>query len=144
MFWEKTNKNKNKNNNNIIAPGTSIEGRIYSPRSIQIEGRVTGEIISKKELVIGKRGKVIANIKTKSTIIEGSFTGNIISLGEVKIAPTGKLVGNIIHRDTSFITNDGGLLKGRNIIVDNKKIFKIRVNEKLSNVKITPRKISEY
>ena len=144
MFFTKTNKDKNNNNHNIISSGTSIEGRIYSPRSLQIEGSVTGEIISKKELIIGREGKVKANIKTKNTVVEGSFVGNIISLGDVRIAPTGKLIGNIIHRDSSLITNDGGMLKGRNIIVDNRKIFKIRVNEKLSNIKITPRKISEY
>jgi len=144
MLWTKNNKDKNTNNQNIIATGTRIEGRIYSPRPLQIEGTVTGEIISKKELIIGKEGKVKANIKTKNTVVEGSFTGNIISLGDVKVTSTGKLTGNIIHRDTSFITNDGGLLKGKNIIVDNRKIFKIRVNEKLSNIKIKPRKISEY
>ncbi|MFA5014567.1 MAG: polymer-forming cytoskeletal protein [Actinomycetota bacterium] len=144
MLWAKNNKDKNLNNQNIIASGTIIEGRIYSPRSLQIEGSVTGEIISKRELIISKEGKVKANIKTKNTVVEGSFTGNIISLGDVRITPTGKLIGNIIHRDSSLITNDGGMLKGRNIIVDNRKIFKIRVNEKLSNIKIIPRKISEY
>ena len=144
MLWAKNNKDKNLNNQNIIASGTIIEGRIYSPCSLQIEGSVTGEIISKKELIIGREGKVKANIKAKNTVVEGSFAGNIISLGDVRIAPTGKLIGNIIHRDSSLITNDGGTLKGRNIIVDNRKIFKIRVNENLSDIKITPRKISEY
>jgi len=144
MFFTKTNIDKKNNNHNIISSGTSIEGRIYSPRPLHIEGTVTGEIISKRELIIGREGKVKANIKTKNTVVEGSFTGNIISLGDVKITPTGKLTGNIIHRNTSLITNDGGLLKGKNIIVDNRKIFKIRANEKLSNIKIKPRKISEY
>lgn len=144
MFFTKTNKESNNNNHNIISSGTSIEGRIYSPRSLYIEGTVTGEIISKKELIIGKEGKVKANIKTKNTVIEGSFTGNIISLGDVRVTPTGKLTGNIIHRDTSLITNDGGSIKGKNIIVDNRRIFKIRVNEKLSDIKINPRKISDY
>lgn len=144
MLFTKTNKDKNNNTYNIISKGTNIEGRIYSPHSIQIEGVVAGEIISKKELIIGKEGKVRANIKTKNTVIEGSFTGNIISSGEVKITSTGKLVGNIIQKDAFLSINDGGLFKGKNIIVSNKEIFKINDNERISNIKIKPKKILEY
>ena len=144
MPFTKTNKDKNNNTYNIISQGTNIEGKIYSPRSIQIEGAVAGEIISKKELVIGKEGKVRANIKTKNTIIEGSFTGNIISSGEVKITSTGKLVGNIIQRDNLITINDGGLFNGKNIIIDNKETFRIIANGKISSIKIRPKKILDY
>ena len=57
MFGKKASQAEDKYNNNIIAEGVCIEGRIYSPRPIQIDGRVVGEIISKKELVIGKKEK---------------------------------------------------------------------------------------
>ncbi len=144
MLFVKNNKDKNNNSYNVISQGTNINGRIYSPHSIRIEGTVAGEIISKEELVIGKEGKVRANIKTKNTIVEGSFTGNIISSGEVRITSTGKLIGNIIQKDASLSINDGGVFKGRSIIVGSKKIFKINDNEQISNIKIKPKKILEY
>ena len=144
MFGKKVSQTKDKYNNNIIEEGVGIEGRIYSPRPIQIDGRVVGEIISKKELVIGKEGKVRANIKAKNAIIEGDVTGNIISSGEVRITPTGKMIGNIIQRDISLIIDDGGLFKGENIIVYNTEIFKINNDKKISGIKIKPKKILEY
>jgi len=145
MFGKKASQAEDKyNNNNIIAEGVGIEGRIYSPRSIQIDGTVVGEVISKKELVIGKKGKVKANIKTKNAIIEGDVTGNVISSGEVRITSTGKMIGNIIQRNISLIIDDGGLFKGKNIIVYNTEIFKINNDKKISGIKIKPKKIFEY
>ncbi len=142
IFHLKTDKENNYCN--IIASGTNIMGRIYSPHPIQIEGIVAGEIISREELVIGKKGKVRANIKTKNMVIEGSFTGNIISAEEVLITSTGKLKGNVIQKDTYLIINKNGLFKGNSIIIDNKEIFKINNSEKLSNIKITPKKILKF
>jgi cytoskeletal protein CcmA (bactofilin family) len=139
-----TKAGKDNNYNNIIAPGTDIRGRIYSPCPIKIEGMVSGEIISRGELVIGKEGKVRANIKTKKTVIEGSFTGNIISAGEVSITSTGELEGNIIQKNTYLVIKDHGLFRGNNIIIDNKEIFKIYDGEKLSAIKIKPKKILKF
>ncbi|MDD5622142.1 MAG: polymer-forming cytoskeletal protein [Actinomycetota bacterium] len=142
MFGIKTTKDKN--NHNIIASGTNIEGTIYSPSSIKIDGSVTGEIISRKELTIGKEGKIRASIKTKKMIIEGSVVGNIISIGEVKITSSGKMAGNIIQKNTSLIIDDEGSFKGNSILINDRKIFKIKDTEKISNIKIVPEKILRY
>lgn len=48
----------------IIEEGVFIEGKIYSKGSTRINGIVKGEVISEKELIIGREGKVEANIKT--------------------------------------------------------------------------------
>ena len=144
MFGKKVFQTEDSSNNNIIAEGVDTEGRIYSPRPIQVDGTVVGEIISKKELIIGRTGKAKANIKAKSVIIEGDVTGNIISSGEVRITSTGKVTGNIIQRDISLIIDDGGLFKGKNITVYNREIFRINNNDKISGIKIKPKRILEY
>ncbi len=135
---------KNKNNHNIIASGTNIEGKIYSPSSLKIDGSVIGEIISRKGLTIGKEGKVRASIKTKNMVIEGSVVGNIISIGEVKITSSGKMAGNIIQKNISLTVDDEGLFKGNSILIDDRKIFIIKDTEKISNIKIVPKKILQY
>ena len=146
MFFIKSRENKEDIiiNNNIISAETSIEGRIYSPRPIAIEGTVTGEIISKREVVIGNEGRVRANIKARSIIIEGNFTGNIILLGEAKVTSTGKLFGNVIQMDAFITIEDGGLFKGKNIITVNKGIFEINNKDSISNIRIKPKKILQY
>lgn len=144
MFFIKSQKDKKDNDNNIISKETSIEGRIYSPRSIKIDGAVTGEIISKKEVIIEEEGRVKANIKAKNIVIEGNFTGNIILSGEAKITPTGKLFGNVIQMDPFLTIEEGGLFKGKNVITDNKEIFEINNKGTISDIKIKPKKILEY
>jgi cytoskeletal protein CcmA (bactofilin family) len=144
MFFAKHRENKKENNYNIISPKTSIEGKIYSPAPIQINGTVTGEIISKKEVVIGREAVVKANIKTRNILIEGSFTGNLILSGEVKITSTGKLSGNIIQINTSLNIEDGGFFKGKHIITDNKEIFETGNKSIISHIRIKPKKILEY
>lgn len=144
MFSKKVSQTEDSGSNNIIAEGAHIEGRIYSPSPIQIDGTVVGEIISKKELVVGRKGKVKANIKTKNAIIEGDVTGNIISSREVRITSTGKMIGIIIQRDISLIIDYGGLFKGKNITVYNREIFRINDGDKISGIKIKPKRILEY
>ena len=108
----------------VIAEGVIIEGKLYSRGSTRIDGRVTGEIVSEKELTIGKEGKVEATVKTANAIIAGTFKGEMISSGGVEITSTGKFTGKIIQKDAMLTVSKGGLFKGESIISDDQEIFK--------------------
>lgn len=114
----------------IIEEGVYIEGRVYSRGSTRINGIVKGEIISEKELVIGREGKVEANIKTNTSKILGSFKGEMIASGEVEITATGRFIGNLTQKGTLLTIQKGGLFKGQSIVTDNQDIYKIEVPEK--------------
>jgi len=109
----------------VIAEGVKIEGKIYSKGSTRIDGYVIGEVISEKEFIVGKEGKVEANVKTCNAVIAGSFKGEMISSGEVEITATGKFLGNLIQKDALLTIAKGGLFKGESIISENQDIFKI-------------------
>jgi cytoskeletal protein CcmA (bactofilin family) len=108
----------------IIAEGVKIEGRLYSKGSTRIDGEVTGEIISENELVIGREGKVEANIKTSNATIAGSFKGEMIVSGEIEITATGKFIGNLTQKDALLTVAKGGVFKGQIIIAENQEVFK--------------------
>jgi len=114
----------------IIAEGVLIDGTLFSPGTTRIDGRVNGEIISEKEVIIGKEGKVEAKVKTKDAVIAGAFTGNMIASGEVEITSTGKFTGNLIQRDALLTIEKGGLFKGEIVISEDQKIFEIRSEDK--------------
>ena len=118
----------------VIAEGVNVEGKIYSRGSTRIDGRVTGEIISEKELVIGKEGKVDASVKTTNAVISGNFKGEMIASGEVEITSTGRFVGNLTQKDALFTVAKGGLFKGESKISNNQDIFKISVPEKSETI----------
>jgi len=114
----------------IIEEGVFIEGRVYSRGSTKINGIVKGEIISEKELIIGREGKVEANIKTNTSKISGSFKGEMVASGEVEITATGRFIGNLTQKGTLLTIQKGGLFKGQSIVTDNQDNYKIEATEK--------------
>jgi cytoskeletal protein CcmA (bactofilin family) len=113
----------------IIAEGVKIDGKIYSKGSTRIDGEVSGEIISENELIIGREGKVEANINTSNATIAGSFKGEMIVSGEIEITATGKFIGNLVQKDAQLTVAKGGLFKGQIIISENQDIFKVAADK---------------
>ena len=135
MFTKKDIDNVGNVNNKtltIIGEGVVIEGSLYSPGTTRIDGKVTGEIIAEKEIIIGKEGNVEAKVKTKDAMIAGNFVGNMIASGEVEISSTGKFTGNLIQKDALLTIEKGGLFKGESAISEDQKIFDIKSEDKKS------------
>lgn len=103
----------------VIAEGVTVEGKINSPGTTRIDGTVKGEIISDKEVVIGKEGKVNAAVQTKNAIIAGTYNGEMNATGEVEISSTGKFIGTLTQQDALLTIAKGGLFKGESIISQN-------------------------
>lgn len=135
MFVKKDIDNCGNTNNKtltIIGEGVVIEGNLYSPGTTRIDGKVTGEIIAEKEIIIGKEGRVEAKIKTKDAVIAGNFIGNMIASGEVEISATGKFTGNLIQKDALLTIEKGGMFKGESVISEDQKIFEINSEDRKS------------
>lgn len=124
MFSKKESENVMSKTLTIIAEGVFIQGKIFSHGTTRVDGKVNGEIISEKEFIIGKEGKVNANVKTSNAIISGYFKGEMIASGEVEITSTGRFVGNLIQKDALLTISKGGLFNGKSVISDNQEIFK--------------------
>jgi len=121
---------KGSKNITIIAEGVKIDGKIKCPGSARIDGAVNGEITIENEIVVGKEGKVEANIKTKDALIAGTYKGNMIASGEVEISPTGKFIGNLTQKDALLTIAKGGLFKGESLVGSDTDIFKTKDEKK--------------
>jgi len=126
---EKKSIQRNDNTLTIIGEGVTIKGNLYSPGITRIDGKVSGEIIAEKELIIGKEGKVEAVVKTNDATISGYFKGNMVASGEVEITPTGKFIGNLTQKDALLTIEKGGVFKGESIISEDQKLFEIKEPE---------------
>jgi cytoskeletal protein CcmA (bactofilin family) len=116
MIFKKAPEIKGSKTLTVIAEGVTIEGKINSPGSTRIDGTIKGEVISDKEVIIGKEGKVNANIQTRNAVIAGSFNGEMNATGEVEISSTGRFIGNLIQKEALLTIAKGGLFKGESII----------------------------
>ncbi|MBE3115224.1 MAG: polymer-forming cytoskeletal protein [Actinobacteria bacterium] len=131
MLSRKSTEVKGSKTITIIAEGVKVEGKINCPGSVRIDGTVNGEITIEKDIIIGKEGKVEANIRTKDAVIAGTYKGDMIASGEVEITTTGKFIGNLTQKDALLTIAKGGLFKGESLIGSNADIFKSK-DEKIN------------
>ena len=78
----------------LIGNGYEINGEISGKSVIRIDGKVTGNVTTEGGFILGDKGVVVGNIKTKSAIIYGKVTGNVEAL-QLEIKKTGVVNGDI-------------------------------------------------
>jgi len=83
-------------NVSVIGPTLVFKGELSADEDLVIEGTIEGTIAHhKKNLTIGRQGRVTADIHASSVIVEGELNGDIHSDGLVSLAKSGKVRGNI-------------------------------------------------
>lgn len=94
----------------IVGSESEMSGNIISKGSIRIDGKVTGDISSEGNVIIGSNAKVSGNVKGANIEISGHLVGDVSSSGLLKIFETGILDGDI--EVMSFIIEEGGAFRG--------------------------------
>lgn len=83
-------------NVSVIGPTLVFKGELSADEDLVIEGTIEGTIAHhKKNLTVGKQGRVTADIHASSVLVEGTLTGNIHSDGLVSLAKTAVVNGDI-------------------------------------------------
>ena len=109
----KRNKNKKEKNlslDTLIGPNTVFEGSIQSERSVCVEGSIRGRIEAKGEVVVGREGKVEADIYADSIVVGGQVVGNINARSRLEITATGRVTGDV--EATTITVAEGGMVDG--------------------------------
>jgi len=110
MKLNKNKKGKDLSLDTLIGPNTVFEGSIQSDRSVCVEGSIRGRIEAKGEVVIGREGKVEADIYADSIVVGGQIIGNINARSRLEITPTGRVTGDI--EATTITVAEGGMVDG--------------------------------
>jgi cytoskeletal protein CcmA (bactofilin family) len=80
----------------VIGPTLVFKGELSADEDLVIEGTIEGTIAhQEKNLTVGKRGRVKANIHAKAVIIEGTVVGDIRCDERVELAAGADVTGNI-------------------------------------------------
>jgi len=103
----------------IIGLDSSIDGDIISEGSVRIDGKVSGSVKSKGDVIIGDHAIVNADVEANYCEISGSVTGSVHSDTQLKIFKSGKLYGDITV--SSFTIEEGGSFQGNCDINPDKK-----------------------
>lgn len=104
-----------RNAETVIGPSVKVEGNFVGSGNVIVEGAVTGSIKTSKDLRIGERAKVKADIEAASVIVAGEVHGNIKTNGKLELGPSAKVFGNV---ETSNLTvASGAILNGKCLMV---------------------------
>lgn len=99
-------------NVSVIGPTLVFKGELSADEDLVIEGTIEGTIAHhKKNLTVGKQGRVTADIHASSVLVEGTLNGNIHSDGLVSLAKTAVVEGDIFCARLVF--EDGASFTGR-------------------------------
>ena len=117
----------------VLGKDTDLNGELSFKKSLQINGKFEGEIVSGGYLVIGDGAHVKANIKAKTVIINGTVYGNIEASSKLEIQEKGKLFGNI--RTAKLRIADGVVFEGKCEMIKSyeKNGKKDNLSEKINN-----------
>jgi cytoskeletal protein CcmA (bactofilin family) len=91
----------------IIGPTVQVEGNFNSRGNIMIEGAFKGTLKTAKNIKVGERAVIQANISAENALIAGEIKGNLKIKGILEVKKTAKIIGDI---ETKIITVESGAL----------------------------------
>ena len=96
----------------VIGPTLIFRGELSADEDLVIEGTIEGTIAHhKKNLTIGAKGRVSADIHASSVLVEGRLDGDINSDGLVSLANGSVVNGNIYC--VRLVLQDGARFNGK-------------------------------
>lgn len=104
----------------IISHEITIKGELLGDGDVTLEGRVEGKITLKKNLVVGEKGHVEADVHAATVTISGKVVGNVFAENKVEIVATGFLEGNI--HSPKIVIAEGAHFKGSVDMSDSPKM----------------------
>ncbi|MEN8222526.1 MAG: polymer-forming cytoskeletal protein [Acidobacteriota bacterium] len=118
----------------VIGRSMKLKGNVSADEEILVEGRIEGTIKMKHNVIVGKSGKVKADITAREIIIRGEVNGNVHGTVKVEIVPGGVLNGDIISE--KVVLAEGAKFKGNiDMTVKNgepeKKLKPVKESEKI-------------
>ena len=99
------------NDQSMITSDVEIKGSIKSAGSVNLDGKLDGDLTCAGDAVIGKNATVKATISANSVSVEGAVNGSIVVKDKIEMKSTAKIMGDIKARRLSV--EDGVTFVGK-------------------------------
>src|SRR3989344_784836 len=95
----------------VIGPSVKVEGDFVTEGNVIVEGTICGTIKTSKNLKVGPKSKIFANVSAENALIAGEIQGNIKVNDKLELMSTGKIFGDI--KVGTLIVSAGSVLNGK-------------------------------
>jgi cytoskeletal protein CcmA (bactofilin family) len=96
---------------NLIAAGTVFEGKLKTPGSIRVDGKVIGDITASQNISVGTSGDVEGNLNAASVIIGGRLKGSVVAQEKLVFESKAVVKGDI--RAAKLVVDEGAQFDGK-------------------------------
>ena len=104
--------------NGFLDSGASFKGELEFEDTMRIDGRFSGKIVSKNELIVGESATIEGDVQVGRVAISGTVIGKIVAEQLVEIHRNGKVYSDI---DTpSLVIEEGAIFQGNCVMGDKK------------------------
>ncbi len=97
--------------NGFLDAGSHIEGDLHFEDTFRIDGRLSGRVVSKGDLVVGEQGQVEGEIRVGRIFISGTVKGSVQAGERVEITARGRVNADL--ETPSLMIEDGAFFEGR-------------------------------
>ena len=91
--------------NGFVDRGSQLHGELRFENSFRVDGKVTGNIVSSGDLVVGNGGEIDADVQVGRIFVNGIVRGSVKASKQVQIAAGGKVFADL---ETPSLVIDGG------------------------------------
>lgn len=79
----------------VIGPSVKVEGDLKGVGNILVEGILTGTLTTDKDVTVGEKAQIQADITAQNATIAGTINGSVTVHGHLTINATAKISGDI-------------------------------------------------
>jgi cytoskeletal protein CcmA (bactofilin family) len=97
--------------NGFLDAGSHITGELSFDDTFRIDGKLTGNVVSKGNLIVGERGEVDGEIRVGRVFISGVVRGTMKISERAEITATGKVFADLFT--PALMIEEGAFFEGR-------------------------------
>lgn len=98
----------------VIGEGTEIKGSFQAKGVVRIDGTLEGNVHHDGDLIVGPKGRIIAEVHSKALAVAGEVRGNVNVQEKLELLPGAVLYGDI--RCGHLIVHEGATFHGRSLM----------------------------
>ncbi|MFA5029811.1 MAG: polymer-forming cytoskeletal protein [Patescibacteria group bacterium] len=95
----------------VIGPSVKVEGDFVTEGNVVVQGTVCGTIKTSKDLKIGSKSKIFADVSAENALVAGEIQGNIRIGSRLELTSTAKVFGDV--KTETLIMANGAILNGK-------------------------------
>lgn len=96
--------------NGFLDAGSSIQGELHFEDTFRVDGKISGKVVSKGDLVVGESGEVDAEVKAGRVFVSGTLKGRV-EAARIELAPGCRVHAELVT--PSLVIEDGAFVQGR-------------------------------